>query len=364
MATITKISGKWRAQIRKRGHRPISRYFATSSAARAWADEVESAIAAGRSPTSPGALRVADAIRGYFQMRAKAGRPVPPTSNTRYMLEHLLEDLGDSPVEDLTPDRLTDWARSRRDQGAGPYTVSMELSQLGTVLRHVAAFRSLALPDVVGNARPLLHYLQLIGPANRRRRRPTDDEEARVIGWIRQNRAAVVADAIEVAAITAMRRGEVCRILRADVDEKTRSVVIRHRKHPRRQLAHDDRIPLLGNAWEIVKRQPASAEDPRVFSVSPETLSDAVTAATRALGIDDLRLHDFRRGANMRLREMGFDRAARKAVLGHLSDEVHDIYEAVDLTELHRRFDEHAATALQATPQRRQRPRKARARSA
>ncbi|MFO1295112.1 MAG: hypothetical protein U1F25_00545 [Rubrivivax sp.] len=58
----------------------------------------------------------------------------------------------------------------------------MELSQLGTVLRHTSSFLQINVPDIVGSARPLLRYGQLITGGARRSRRPTQDELESLLG--------------------------------------------------------------------------------------------------------------------------------------------------------------------------------------
>lgn len=287
----------------------------------------------------------------YRKLRMEIGRPIEPTTNTHYMLEHLKEDMGPELVRELTPPRLTKWAQTRQKEGAGGYTINMELSQLGTVIRHTASFLQITLPDVVGQARPMLHYAQLITGGGRRTRRPTEDELTRVIAYI-EPRNRVVADAVKVAAITGMRWGELARIAWADIDEKKRAVLVRLRKHPRRIEARDEWVPLLGEAWEIVQAQPRI--DERIFPASREAMTDNVTAATRALGIPDLRLHDLRREATSRPREMGFDLEERKAITGRRSDKAHDIYVNVTLESLHSKHE-----AIQGKPPRRPRQRKA-----
>ena len=162
-------------------------------------------------------------------------------------------------------------------------------------------------------------------------------------------------DAVRVAAITGLRRGEMTRIAWADVDELRKAVLVRQRKHPRRVEARDEWVPLLGDAWAIVQRQPKA--DRRIFPMSPEKLTDSVTAGVRALGIPDLRLHDMRREATSALRELGFDADARKAVTGHRSDAIHSRYVAVSMEELHQRY-----AAARGTPQDPPRPPKARGR--
>lgn len=351
MASILQLNGKWRAQVRRAGQKSIAKTFATRREAEQWARRVETGFDEARPAVIAEDLTVEQIVDEYRRMRADLGRPVSATTNTHYMLEHLAEDLGRTRVVDLTPQKLTAWARQRHKEGAGGYTVNMELSQLGTTIRHTSAYLRIMLPDVVGLARPILHYAQLISGGGRRTRRPTEDELCRVIAYIAE-RNPIVADAVRVAAITGLRRGELARIEWKDLDELRRAVLVRQRKHPRRIEARDEWVPLLGDAWTIVQAQPHV--DRRIFPASREAMTDNVTAATRALGIPDLRLHDMRREATSRLREMGFDADERKAIVGHRSDAVHERYVAVTLESLHAKHD-----AIQGTPLRPPRQRKA-----
>ena len=354
MASFSQVGERWRAQVRRKGFKSIARTFDLRKDAEAWARKVESGMDEKKPALLADEMTVETLVSEYRRLRTELGRPVAPTSNTHYMLCHLDEDLGSERVVDLTPARLASWAKMRHKQGAGGYTVNMELSQLGTAIRHTASFLGLTLPDVVGNARPLLHYAQLITGGARRTRRPTEDELTRLLAWL-QDRNPVIADAVRVAAITGLRRGEIARIAWADVDDKTKAVLVRKRKHPRAIEARDEWVPLLGDAWAIVQRQPRGK---LIFPVSREALTDAVTAGTRALGIPDLRLHDMRREATSALRDLGFDADARKRVTGHRSDEMHSRYVAVDLAELHAHYD----AATQGSQPDQKRPQKARAR--
>jgi integrase len=314
----------------------MAQTFDTQREAQAWARRTEAELDAQKGPLRDD-MTLGDLLEEYRRVREELGRPVSPTSNTHYMLNHLEEDLGDDKVRDLTPKRLVEWARARQNDGAGGYTINMELSQLGTVLRHCGSFMQLQLPDVVGQARPLLNYAQLISGGGRRTRRPSQDELHSLLAYL-QDRSPVVADAVRVAAITGLRRGELARIVWTDLDERAKAVLVRQRKHPRRIEAKDEWVPLLGESWEVVKRQARTDDEPRIFPVSCEKLTDSVTAATRALGIPDLRLHDMRREATSALRDLGFDADARKAVTGHKSDAMHSRYVKVDLEDLHRQY--------------------------
>lgn len=353
MASIIQVGAKWRALIRRKGHKAQCKTFALKRDAEAWARRIEAGIDGTIPAGIDDEVTVAQIVQDYRSLRLEIGRPIEPVSNTSYMLAHIEDDLGPELVRSLTPQRLASWARMRKEQGAGGYTVNMELSQLGTALRHTASFRQLVLPDVVGMARPLLHYAQLITGGGRRTRRPTEDELDRLLAYL-DARNPVTADAVRVAAITGMRRGEIARITWADVDHTKRAVLVRKRKHPRKIEARDEWVPLLGDSWAIVQRQPR--EDARIFPVSRETLTDSVTQGTRELGIPDLHLHDMRRQANSALRELGFDDDARRAVVGHASKAMNSRYVAVSMESLHEQF----AAGSQDTPQRLQRQRKAR----
>jgi integrase len=341
MASILQIGDKWRAQVRRRNHKPQARTFRTKAEALAWARAIESRIDAGQEPKATSLVRVRDVLAAYRQLREDGGRPIEPTTNQHYVLEHLAEDLGHEKVADLTPQRLVQWAGMRKEQGAGPFTVNMELSALGTVLRHAAAFMNAALPDVTGAARPLLLHLQLIGAGQRRTRTPTEDELQAVLAWVRKQ-DPVVADAMRVAAITGLRRSELVRkLLWADIDPKQKAALIRQRKHPRRHLARDEWVPLLGDAWDIVQKQKRTGE--RVFPISPEKITDAFTAATRALGIPDLRLHDLRHYASTKLQQAGFDEVERMAITGHRSVAMNARYTHPTPEHLHAKYQQATA---------------------
>lgn len=349
MASIIKVGDKWRAQVRRKDHKAQTKTFRTKREADEWARGIETRIDAGAEPKSAALIKVGELIREYRKLREEGGRPVDPATNTAYMLQHLEDDLGHEAVTALTPARLAKWGGMRKEEGAGPYTVNMELSCLGTTLRHAASFLNLQLPDVTGQARPLLMHLQLIGGGNRRTRRPSEDELQAVLSWV-EARDKAAADAMRVAAITGLRRSELVQKLKwSEVDEEKRAALIRQRKHPRRQMARDEWVPLLGDSWAIVQGQ--ARTDDRVFPVSPEKISDLFTAATRACGIPDLRLHDLRHLASSRLQEMGFDDVERMSVTGHKSVAMNARYTHPTPEHLHAKFDEatNPATRRKAT---------------
>ena len=222
MATIIKQRGRWRAQVRRVGEKSISKTFSSKAEAVAWARQIEGAMDAG-THRPRAVVTVAEVIQAYRELRERSGRPIADTANEHYQLRLLDAGLGPKRAESLTVGDLVQYAQDRRAEGAGPYTINTDVGRLGTVLRHTAAALELAVPDVVGAARPTLHHLGLIGGGGKRARRPTDDELDRIAEYARQaaHRSvlwAAMPDMIAVAVQTALRRGELLRIRWEDVD--------------------------------------------------------------------------------------------------------------------------------------------------
>ncbi|TSE32102.1 hypothetical protein [Tepidimonas charontis] len=163
MASIIQHRGRWRAQVRRKGWPVYTKSFDTKAAAEKWARQIEADIDRGVLPGAAAVAAkrcytVADLIEDYRRLRAQS-RPVLDTTTEHYNLRRLADHLGTLDAARLRPDDLVGYAQMRADEGAGPYTVNMEVSKLGTVMRMVASIKHMTLPDVVQQARPLLAHL-------------------------------------------------------------------------------------------------------------------------------------------------------------------------------------------------------------
>lgn len=315
MASITQTGAtSWRVLVRRKGHPAVCRTFKSEREARAFARRAEAEIAGGGAVASA-SLTVGKAIERFCELRDAGPRKVNWKGNEGSMLRHLRDGLGSVEIDKLTPRRLAEWCRTRADDGAGPYTVGMEVSKLGTVLKYAAISLNTVLPDVVGSARPMLTYSGLIGPGKARTRRPTSDELARLLEYLDPQ----MQDVVRFAIATAMRRGEIVRIAWADVDDARRCVLIRDRKHPTAKAGNHQLIPLVArtgfDAWEVLQRQPRV--DDRIFPVSAEKISDSFGDACKAAGIVDLHFHDLRHHATSLLFESGLAIEQVAIVTGH-----------------------------------------------
>lgn len=319
MASIIQINGRWRALIRRKGHPSYCQTFPTKAMAQAWARGIETDIDRGQVLTPRSVVGrvvlVSDLIDTYRKLREKK-RPIRDDGNEHYMLKALERGLGALDVSRLSSDDLVAYAEARADEGAGPYTVNMDISKLGTVLRLAGVTMKLNLPDVVGQARPVLAHAGLIGGGGKRERRPTEDELVRLVEWLAVNKGQLYSDVVRFAVATAMRRSEITRLRWADVDEEKRLVLVRNRKDPRKKAGNDQWVPLLGEAWTLVQDRPRGD---LIWPLHEQTISKYFKDATDALSVPDLRFHDLRHEGISRLFEQGFDIPRVALVSGHKS---------------------------------------------
>ncbi len=321
MASIIQVGGKWRALIRRKGHPSYCQTFPTKSQAQAWARGIEADIDRGQTLAPKTVLGrvvlVSDLIDTYRKLREKS-RPIDDTANEHYMLKTLGRYLGELDAARLSPADLVAYAQARRDEDrAGAYTVNMDISKLGTVMRLAGVQLKITLPDVVGQARPLLSHMHLIGGGGKRERRPEEDELMRLVEWLEVNRGRVYADAVRFAVMTAMRRGEIVRLRWDGLDLAKKLILITDRKDPRKKAGNDQWVPLMNGAWELVHEQPRG--DDRIFPMHAQTLSKYFKEACDALSIPDLHFHDLRHEGISRLFEQGFDIPRVALVSGHKS---------------------------------------------
>ncbi|MFH7564519.1 tyrosine-type recombinase/integrase [Oceanimonas smirnovii] len=241
---------------------------------------------------------------------------------------YVLSLLADSDISKLQADKLTTMAiinhcRDRNAAGAKPQTVAQDISYLKSVYMSAKPVFGIPVTDeVIREVIPVLHSMGLIGRSERRSRRPTSDELDRLRqGLLKRmsHRGSKIplTDILDFSILSCMRISEVCAIRWEDIDEEARAVMVRNRKDPRKKVGNHMWVPLLGDAWSIVQRQPKEGE--LVFPYESRSVTAAFQRVRNALGIEDLRYHDLRREGASRLFEAGFGIEEVAQVTGHRS---------------------------------------------
>ena len=277
-----------------------------------------------------------DLIARYTE---EIGAVRPFGRNKADVLGKLKASLGETALPHLTVDVLMHYIRERRARGAGGVTIGIDLTYLGGVLSTAKNLWRLPVKtDVVSEARANLKYMGVSTKSKERDRRPTVDElqrlKAHFAGKTRQK--VPMPDLIDFAVATAMRAGEIIRLRWADLNERDRTIIIRDRKHPTEKHGNDQEVPLLGEAFAIVKRQPRTEGEPRIFPVTDGTISTIFPRACKALGIEDLTFHDLRHEGVSRLFEQGYTIEQVSLVSGHRDWKMLARYTQIRAKDLHR----------------------------
>lgn len=326
MPTISKLpSGRWRVQIRRRGH-SVSKTFRLKADADRWSLQAETRIEHGEAPATsntPANRTLGDLIDLHLNDLAEVGRATQRSKDLT--LQRLKRDIGSWRLSHLTREAILEFGRSRAKAGAGPATLAIDLSFINTVLVHAAAVYGLNVPtEQLRLGRGALYRLGLVGKSEERDRRPTEDELNRILSYFKflTRQVLPMGRIVRFAVSTAMRQSEITRVLVDDFDPTTPALLIRQRKHPREKATNDQIIPLVADtgfdAVALIKEQ-LEFVSPRgcIFPYNSRSVGTAFRRACAELQIDDLTFHDLRHEAISRLFEADWDIPQVASVSGH-----------------------------------------------
>ncbi len=325
MGTIVKTKeGTWRAQVRRKG-KYASSTFRVKSLADEWIVETERLIDLGGEPSRNGSRKaktIGDLIDLHIADLQEVRKPL--RRSKRAVLNTLKTDLGHVRIIRLDRALLIKYGKKRAQQGAGPVTLSVDLSYLRTILTHAAAIHGITVDtEAVRLARTALTRLGLVGRSRERDRRPTPDEIANLLAYFESRPTIIpIARILKFAIATAMRQEEICKIEWCDVDLTKRIVTIRDRKDPRHKIGNHQKVPLLNltgfDAWQLLLEQKVlTGGKGRCFPYNSKSVGTAFRRGRNAINADDLRFHDLRHEATSRLFEAGLPIERVALVTGH-----------------------------------------------
>ena len=154
-------------------------------------------------------------------------------------LESLKIALGGYRPEEMTRPTLIEYGKMRAKSGAGPATLAVEFSFIGTLMTHAAAVHGISVfPEQVKLARVALIRLGLVGNPSGRDRRPCQRELDDLIKYFDEKPRQLIpmSRIIRFAVTTTLRQEEICKIEWAALDIQNRMVTIRDRKGPRKKM--------------------------------------------------------------------------------------------------------------------------------
>lgn len=227
-------------------------------------------------------------------------------------LRALQRDLGHWTIADLTQPKLVRWAMERPGK---PSSLRILLPTLGAVLRTSRDLWQINVnPAAPASALRALELSGIVPRVASRSRRVTDPELAEIrAAWF----GPVPPQILDVLVNTAMRSGELTRLLWDDLDTNARTVMIRDRKHPTQRHGNNQIVPLIGTAWLATTAQ--RRRSARIWPHHQEQLSRTFRTASERAGLSDIRLHDLRHEAISRRFDAGWSIPQVAALSGHKS---------------------------------------------
>jgi len=342
MATIRKREGRakpWQAIVRRvvAGKTVAkSKSFSSERDAAAWARNVEAALddPKRRDEFVRDKTTVAQLIDRYIR-EVDPIKPLGLTKRNTLQMVRLMP-IGDIVAAELTAADLIAHCTRRRSAGAAPATVQQDVIYLRGVFGMARpAWKLPITTQPFDDAGFTLRKLELVGKsANRERRLDPAEWAALTDYWTRNadKSSMPVREIVEFALACPLRQGEIMRLRWDDLDEAKRTIKVMERKHPLKK--HDDVVPLLGVAFDIVMRQPRI--DERIFPYKQDSLAAAWERARDACGIVDLRFHDLRHEGISRMFEAGYQIHEVAIVSGHRDWNMLKRYEHIKPESLHR----------------------------
>ena len=334
--------GYYTAQVNVGGKRK-SKSFRSKTGAKRWARQFEAALDEGKRPDRDATF--AQLAEEYLSHLTETKAP---SRSKLAAIRIVCEYIGRVPTSTMDVGTFRDFSKQRRNGGAGPATILMDLSYIGTILRHGGALADVDTSRAVAalaSARAVLGASGAIARPEERKRRPTDDELVALRDfWARRLRGLPIWEIVQFAIASGMRLSEITRLRWDDLDEDARTITIRDRKHPRAKKGNDQTVPLLAgpvtidgdviNPLAIIQGQRRDGD--RIFPYDAATISTSFTRGVKSCGIDDLHFHDLRHDSASRLFEAGYQIEQVALVTGHRDWNMLRRYTQLQPESLHR----------------------------
>jgi integrase len=300
MASFQQKKTGWFVQIRRKGHKSISRTFNSKSEGERWALQIEAGMGVGTYIDNRETLSTSlhECLSRY------ASEIVPLKKGFKRDLVRVKfwqrETLSKKSIGTIKQVDVAKWRDKRLADGLSGSTVTKDLALLSHVF-------TIAIKEW---GFPLTNPVTMIRKpkaAKGRARRLELGAEEKILQFCDPEMRAFVILAIE----TAMRRGELHGLKRSWI--KGRVAYLPDTKNNTSRA-----VPLSIRALEALSSLPLRI-DGKIWSYQADYYTRKFESVCKQLGLEDLRLHDLRHEATSRLFEKGLDVMQVKSITGHKS---------------------------------------------
>lgn len=279
MASIRQRADKWQARIARKGYPPEVKTFNTRTEALRWAREVECTIDVGafKSASKTAALTLGELLQRYVEQVSPTKRGHADEVIRIKALQRAR--LASYSLSNLTPARVAAF-RDERLRYVKAGAVIRDLSLLSSVINHARREWGVAIEN----------------PCALVRKPPTPPGRTRVLSPDEQHRLFVALKPIgrrnpwmlplvQLALLTAMRRGKLLALRWSDLDLAGRVAHLRMTKN-----GEPKSVPLSSDAAALLAGL-NRASDGRVFPIEAQTMEAAFKRARDRAGLTNLRFH-------------------------------------------------------------------------
>lgn len=290
MATITKRGPyQYQAIVRKVGYPSQTETFVSKVEAKNWASKIESQMVDDTFVDREQAkkMTLGELLERYRDQVTpmKRGKG-PELSRMKRLSAH---PLAMRRLTQLRPADFTNYENERRKQGASDKAIREELVLYSAVFTKATEKWSIPI------AHPLAKF-ELPAGSKWRERRPSEDEEAKLLTACRESKCAGLACAVVLAIETGMRRGEIAGLSWAQVDLRAHVVRLSLTKNGDKRV-----VPLSEKAEDALRGLLLRNTTGDVFTFHDSNgIGAAFKRACKRAKIEDLHFHDLRHEAASR----------------------------------------------------------------
>ncbi len=303
MAIRRTTAGSWQAIVRKKGHPTESKSFRRKADAEKGEADVLNRMNRDVFVSAKEAERttLGELLQRYLDERVPLLRDPKREGNRVKAL--MRRPIACRIVATIRPSDIAEFVRSRQAEGVGGNTIRLDvavLSKLFNVARVDWGYESL------GNPTEKVSRPKVARGRDRRIRGPKE--------WKALLKAASQPFrlVLRFARHTAMRREEMADLVWEHVNLEKRSAYL-----PRTKNGDPRTVPLSPRALAVL-RLAGPKPSGSVFSMSADAMTQAMEAARKRAGIEDLHLHDLRHEATSRLFEStNLDAMEIRSITGH-----------------------------------------------
>lgn len=309
MATIEKRGPyQYRARVRIKGQRSVSKTFTSKKDAKAWANMVQSEMERNLYICRVDAEKttISEALDRYIkEYIPRLAHPNREKNRAKRIKQYPINKLVMSGVYGKD---IQDFIKDRQSEGASPNTIRLDLALISNLYR--VAKSSWGMESIQN---PVSYTIKPKLPQGRNRRLTLEEEKN-----LMDKASAKLAPTIQFALETAMRREEIASLTWEQIDLQKRVALLLATKNGTAR-----KVPLSPKAVEILKKLHPENVTPitgSVFKMTGNAIAQAMSKVRKRANIEDLRFHDFRHEAVSRFFEnTDLDVMEIREISGHKS---------------------------------------------